>query len=170
MIEQDNAGHARVVGVMGGAACTAEEGRTAWEVGRRIAEGGAVLLCGGMGGIMEQAARGAFEAGGVVLGILPGRSDRESPSNPFVTHAVYTGMGDGRNVINVLTAEVIIAVGGGWGTLSEIALARKNGKPVITLGSWILDHPTFMIEGLHVAGTPEEAVRLALGSLSRLNP
>jgi uncharacterized protein (TIGR00725 family) len=123
------------------------------EVGRLLAERGTVLVCGGRGGAMEAACRGAKEAGGLTVGILPG-SDR-SEANPFVDVVLPTGLGEARNALVVGTADVVIAVGGGFGTLSEIALALKAGKRVIGLGTW-------EIEGVTAAESPEAAVAAAL--------
>jgi uncharacterized protein (TIGR00725 family) len=123
------------------------------EVGRLIAERGAVLVCGGRGGAMEAACRGAKEVGGLTVGILPG-PDR-SEANPFVDVVLPTGLGDARNALVVGAADVVIAIGGGYGTLSEIALALKAGKRVIGLGTW-------EIEGVVAAESPEAAVAAAL--------
>ena len=110
---------------------------------------------------MEASARGASEAGGRVVAVMPGRGRDDSTPNTYTDLAIYTGMGDGRNIINVLSSDVIIAIEGGWGTLSEIALARKNGREVILLRSWEMNHPTRSVEGLHTVSTAEEAVSLA---------
>jgi uncharacterized protein (TIGR00725 family) len=123
------------------------------EVGRLIAERGAVLVCGGLGGAMEAACRGAKQAGGLTVGILPG-VDR-ADANPFVDVALPTGLGEARNALVVRCADVVIAVGGGYGTLSEIALALKAGKRVIGLDTW-------EIEGVQAASDPEAAVAAAL--------
>jgi uncharacterized protein (TIGR00725 family) len=123
------------------------------EVGRLIAERGAVLVCGGRGGAMEAACRGAKEVGGLTVGILPG-PDR-SEANPFVDVVLPTGLGEARNALVVGAADVVIAIGGGYGTLSEIALALKVGKRVIGLGTW-------EIEGVVAAEGPEAAVAAAL--------
>lgn len=126
-------------------------------VGREIAARGAVLVCGGLGGVMEAAAKGAVAAGGEVIGILPG-PDRQA-ANPYVTLPVPTNMGHGRNVIIAHTSAVLIAVEGEYGTLSEVAIGLKLGKPVLVLPG-----------GPQIAGTvsaisPEEAVSLAFESL-----
>ena len=105
-------------------------------VGRAIAQAGAVLVCGGLGGAMEAAARGAGAQGGTVLGILPG-TDRDA-ANAFVTVAVPTGMGEMWNALIVRAADAVIAVGGEFGTLSEIAFALKAGTPVVGVGTWVL--------------------------------
>jgi uncharacterized protein (TIGR00725 family) len=123
-------------------------------VGRRLAEADAIVLCGGLGGVMEAVSEGAAEAGGTVVGILPG-SDR-SAGSPHLTLAIATGLGEARNAVLTTAADSVIAIGGGWGTLSEIGLARKKGRPVVGLDTWELN-------GLRVAGSPEEAVRIALG-------
>jgi uncharacterized protein (TIGR00725 family) len=122
-------------------------------VGRLVAERGAVLVCGGLGGTMEAACRGAKGAGGRTVGLLPG-VDR-SAANPFVDVAIPTGLGEARNAVVVRAADVLIAVGGGYGTLSEIALALRAGKRVIGLGTW-------EIEGVTAVEGPESAVAAAL--------
>ena len=106
------------------------------EAGRTLASRGAVLVCGGLGGVMEAACRGAVEAGGLTVGILPGL-DRQA-ANRFVGVAVPTGLGEARNALVVRMADAIVAVGGGYGTLSEIALALKAGKPVVGVATWEL--------------------------------
>ena len=122
-------------------------------VGRGLAEGGAVLVCGGLGGVMEAACRGARDAGGLTVGLLPG--DDRSAANPWVAVAIPTGLGELRNGLVVRAADAVVAVGGAFGTLSEIALALKRGTPVIGLGTWELDAPIIR------AGDPGEAVALA---------
>ncbi len=148
-----------LIGVMGASQCDQKVYETAREVGRLVAQRGAVLLCGGRGGVMEAAARGAKEAGGLTIGILPGMNASETPPNPYIDVAIFTGMGDGRNWINVCASDAIIAISGGYGTLSEIALALKVGKPVVLLHSWEL--PSHEASPLYVARTPEEAVEMA---------
>jgi uncharacterized protein (TIGR00725 family) len=123
------------------------------EVGRLIAEGGALLVCGGLGGVMEAACRGARAAGGTTVGILPGL-DR-SAANPHLDLALPTGLGEARNALVVRAADAVIAIGGGYGTLSEIALALRAGKPVIGLDTWEID-------GVRAADGPETAVSAAL--------
>ncbi|MEO0077761.1 MAG: TIGR00725 family protein [candidate division WOR-3 bacterium] len=144
---------ARYVGVIGQGECDEELARLAEEVGRGIARDGAVLVCGGMGGVMEAACRGAKQAGGLTIGILPG-SDR-SQANSFVDIAIATGMGEARNLAIIRTSDVLIAVGGSYGTLSEIGFALKMGKRVIGLETWD-------IKGIEPAATPEQALSLAL--------
>ncbi len=135
------AAHAPLILVSGASRPRRRDLEAAEEVGRRIAGAGAVVLTGGGAGVMEAASRGARQAGGVTLAVLPGRDALESPPNAYVDHAVFTGMGDARNAILALTADAVIAIGGGWGTLSEIALAMKTRRPVVLLGSWPLDPP-----------------------------
>jgi uncharacterized protein (TIGR00725 family) len=139
--------------VVGAGDAGSEQRESAEEVGRRLGERGAVLVCGGVGGVMEAACRGAKEAGGTTLGILPSLDRAEA--NPYVDVAVPTGLGEARNALVVRAADALIAVGGGYGTLSEVALALKTGKPVVGLGSFELD-------GMTQAGSPDEAVRAAL--------
>ena len=139
--------------------------RDAEEVGRGIAEAGAVLVCGGLGGVMEAACRGASEAGGTVLGILPTLSPADA--NPYVTHAVATGTGHARNLAVVASGEAVIAVGGEWGTLSEIAYARKLGRPVVAIQSWALRNRAGADLGIVEAETAEEAVSAALTRSAR---
>jgi uncharacterized protein (TIGR00725 family) len=138
--------------------------RDAEEVGRRIAEAGAVLVCGGRTGVMEAASKGASEAGGTVVGILPTLSPGEA--NPYVTHVVATGIGEARNLAVVASGAAVIAVGGEWGTLSEIADARKIGRPVIAMQSWTLQNRSGADLGIVEAGTPKQAVDAAMSAAS----
>ena len=147
-----------IIGVIGGGTADAETLQMAEEIGRLIAQHGMLLVCGGLGGVMEAAARGAKGAGGTTVGILP-EADRSS-ANPYVDIPIATGFGDGRNVIIVRTADLLIAVGGSFGTLSEIAYARKMEKPVIGVASW-------EIPGMMKATTPAEAVKMAMEILGR---
>ncbi|MBU0755203.1 MAG: TIGR00725 family protein [Planctomycetes bacterium] len=159
-----------IIGVMGGADPNMPEPvlRQAETAGRLVAESGAVLLCGGRTGVMEAAAKGAKSVvGGETLAILPG-SDPDG-ANRYIDLAVATGMGNGRNIINVLSSDAVIALPGGEGTLSEIALALKCGIPTISLSGWDLEaarihDPKNLQDRLfHKATSPEEAVTLALG-------
>lgn len=151
-------GQATVIGVIGAGQASAAGLALAEEVGRLLAEAGAVLVCGGLGGIMEAACRGACQAGGATLGLLPGND--ASAANPFVSLAVPTGLGHARNVLVAQTARVLIAVEGEYGTLSEIAIGRKLGRPVIALNSW----PG--LPGVDYVTTPRQAVELALQRLT----
>ena len=141
------------------AVCGAGEGATdgelAWaeEVGGLLAEAGAVLVCGGLGGVMEAACRGARSKLGFTIGLLPGESREDA--NGWVSLAIPTGMGEARNFLIVRAADAVIAIGGGWGTLSEVAFALKRGTPVISLGS-------FALEGVVPAENPAFATKLAL--------
>lgn len=130
------------------------------DVGRAVALAGAVLVCGGLGGVMEAACRGARESGGTTVGLLPG--DDRRGANPHVTIAIPTGMGEMRNALIVRTADAVIAIGGEYGTLSEIALARKLGVPVVGLTTWILTRPDGTPDDLLRASSAEDAVRLAV--------
>ncbi len=147
--------------------CSSEEAALAEAVGRGLAEAGATLICGGMGGVMAAACRGAKSAGGLTIGVLPGYSATDA--NPHVDVPIVTGMGEARNVVIVRTAMVVIAVGGEFGTLSEIAFALKLGRPVIGLGTWELAKEGRAAEAIVKARTAEEAVRLALGAVSGAN-
>jgi len=149
-----------LIGVIGGSWCSTEEAEWAVVVGRLLAEQGAVLLCGGLGGVMEAAARGAKEAGGLTVGILPGADATEA--NPYVEVPLATGMGEMRNALLVRAAQAVIAIGGGWGTLSEIALAQRIQTPVVGLH----DAFTSAIEIPRVA-TPQAAVEWALEQARR---
>jgi uncharacterized protein (TIGR00725 family) len=160
--EREQSGRAQCVSVVGSGICEqgSEEWRLAEEVGRRLAEAGATVVCGGRGGVMEAAALGAARADGVVIGILPGDSPEEA--NPHCTHVVATGVGQARNLAVVASGSVAIAIGGEWGTLSEIAHARRIGRPVVALGTWSLSRRGEAAAGVVEAGTPAEAVEAAL--------
>ena len=146
------------IAVVGAGQCGGEVGRQAEDVGRAIARAGAVLVCGGLGGVMEAAARGARSEGGFTVGLLPG-SSREA-ANPHIECAVATGLGHFRNFLVVQTADAVVAVAGKYGTLSEVAMALTLGKTVVGLGSW-------EIEGVVQASTPDEAVKIALNAAAR---
>ncbi len=150
-----------VIGVMGGAKVSEAESNMARELGALIAQRGWVLLNGGRGtGVMAASARGAKENGGTVIGILPDRDTHHA--SPDLDFAIVTGAGDGRNLFNVLSSDVVIACPGSLGTLSEITLALKNDKPVILLGRDVTPFEQFRTDGrLFVADTPQRAVELA---------
>lgn len=158
---------ARQVAVIGssGAELGPELGRLAEEVGRRLAEAGVTLVCGGMGGVMEAACRGASEAGGEAIGIVPGHEVDEA--NPFCAHVVATGIGHARNLAVVSSGRAVIAIGGEWGTLSEIAFARAIGRTVVALRSWTLSGQEQMVNapGVVLADSAAEAVEMALAAL-----
>jgi hypothetical protein len=146
----------------GGAAEDSETWALAEEVGRRLAEAGITVVCGGGGGVMAAVSRGAASAGGEVIGVLPG--SEVDGGNPDLTHVVATGIGHARNLAVVGSGEVVIAIGGEWGTLSEIGHARAIGRTVIVLRSWSLSGRDRMegAPGVITAETAEEAVAAAL--------
>jgi uncharacterized protein (TIGR00725 family) len=146
--------HAICIGVIGAGKCAKKLRDQAYEVGKAVAESGAVLVCGGLKGVMEAAAQGAHEAGGLTIGIVPG-IDRNQAS-PFCDIVIATGMGSARNVIIVQTADVIVALHGKYGTISEMAIALKLGKPVVSLVKWDV-----FPEVIHVP-EPTDAVKKAL--------
>jgi uncharacterized protein (TIGR00725 family) len=160
-------GRQRQVAVIGSARCElgSEVALLAEEVGRRLAEAGVTLVCGGLSGVMEAACRGAAEAGGTAIGIVPGNSVGEA--NPYCTQVVATGIGHARNLAVVSSGEVVIAVGGEWGTLSEIGHARALGRSVIVLRSWTLSGRGRMegAPGVVPADSARQAVELALEAL-----
>jgi len=153
------------VAVIGPSAGTPAELAWGQEVGRLIAEAGAVLVCGGMGGVMEAAAGGCANAGGRSVGILP--SESRLDANPYLTVAVATGLGEARNAIVVRTADAVIAIRGEFGTLSEIALALKMGRPVIGLGTWELAKDGVPVDAVVRASDPQDAVKTALQLIER---
>lgn len=150
--------------MVGPSAGSESELGAAERVGRHLAERGAVLVCGGLGGAMEAACRGAKLAGGTTLGILPGTDRRDA--NRYVDVAVATGLAEGRNALVVRTADAVIAVGGAYGTLSEIALALRAGIAVVGLETWELVRHGRPDDAVIRAATPIEAVELALRAVS----
>ncbi|MGD8513428.1 MAG: TIGR00725 family protein [Deltaproteobacteria bacterium] len=139
-----------MIGVIGAGACSHEIYEVARQIGTGIAKTGAVLVCGGLGGVMEGACRGANEAGGQTVGILPGPD--KGQANPYVAIPIVTDLGHARNVLIVRSSDLLVAISGGYGTLSEISIALKLGKPVIGLGTW----PN--MEGIQYVTTPKEAM------------
>ena len=150
----------KIIAVIGAGEPSAEEARLAEEVGRELARQGAILVCGGLGGVMEAACKGASLEGGITVGILPGDSPRTA--NPYVQIPIVTGMGYARNIAVVKTAQAVIAVGGSYGTLSEIAHALQNGIPVIGLNTWSLSRNGKEDNSIILAKNPIEAVNKAL--------
>jgi uncharacterized protein (TIGR00725 family) len=150
------------ISVIGGAEGEPEILRDAEAVGRGIAEAGAVLVCGGRTGVMEAASKGASEAGGAVVGVLPTQTPADA--NPYIEYVVATGIGEARNLAVVASGDAVIAVGGEWGTLSEIGYARKLGRPVVAIRSWTLRNRAGTDLGIVEAETPEEAVSAALSA------
>lgn len=148
-----NTSQTPLVAVVGGASCSEEEAGWAQEVGRLLAERGMGVVCGGGGGVMAAVCRGAAQAGGVTVGILPGEDASEA--NAWVRVAIATGLGEARNAIVARAGVGVIAIGGEYGTLSEVALALKWGKRVAGLGTW-------QIEGVYAANGPEDAINYVL--------
>jgi uncharacterized protein (TIGR00725 family) len=150
-----------LVAVIGAAVCSPAQAEVAETVGRVLAEGGATLLCGGRGGVMEAACRGARSVGGLTVGILPG--DNPETANPYVDIAIATGLGEARNAIVARTAQAVVAIGGRYGTLSEIAFALKRGLPVVGLNTWklVLPEGDFLVPIVYV-DDPVEVARRAL--------
>lgn len=147
-----------VVGPGSGAA--QDELATAEEAGAAIAEAGAVLVCGGLGGVMEAACRGARSRGGLTVGLLPGEVREDA--NGWVSLAIPTGLGEARNALIVRSAQALVAIGGGWGTLSEIALARRRGVPVVGVSTWDVGAPGDVL----AAASGPDAVALALSEIA----
>ena len=150
----------KFIGVVGDGDCAAAVAEVAREVGRLLAARGCALVCGGLGGVMEAACRGAKEAGGLTIGILP--TDNRAHANAYVDVPIVTGLGEARNVLVVKSSQAIIAVEGRYGTLSEIAMALKLGIPVVGLNTWQLSRAGATDTGIHRASSPQEAVEQAL--------
>lgn len=151
--------------VIGASDCSAEETRLAEEVGRELARRGVTLICGGLEGVMEAACRGATSQGGVTIGILPGNSRKDA--NPYVQIPIVTGMGYTRNAIVAKSGQAVIAIGGSYGTLSEIAYALQSDIQVISLGTWSLAREGVVDKSIIVAQNPVDAVEKALSSIGR---
>jgi len=143
----------RRIGVIGGNQPDAKSRRLAYQVGNLIAEKGAIVVCGGLRGVMEAASQGAKEGRGLTMGILPGNNPYDA--NPYIDIPIATGMGYSRNSLVAMNSDAIIAIDGQYGTLSEIAFGCIYGKKIIGLGTWD-------IKGVISVGSPEEAVELAL--------
>jgi uncharacterized protein (TIGR00725 family) len=148
------------IAVVGPGSASDEELALAEAAGAAVAEAGVGLVCGGLGGVMEAACRGARSRGGLTLGLLPGL-DREA-ANGWVIVAVPTGLGEARNALVVRAADAVVAIGGGWGTLSEIALALKTGVPVVGVGTWEVARDGEPVPGIVAAADARQAVELAL--------
>ena len=152
-----------LVAVVGSGSAHAALQEHARRVGRAIADSGVGLVCGGRDGVMAAAAEGALAAGGRTVGILPGASAEETPANPHIEVAIYTGLGQARNQILVLSADAVLGIGGSWGTLTEIGLALKHRIPVVLQRSWQLTRPDGEEDPrLLSADNPQHAVDLAL--------
>ncbi len=150
----------KFVAVIGGSQCSPEVARLAEEVGRELARRGGILVCGGLGGVMEAACRGARAENGLTIGILPG--DNRHTANPYVQIPIATGMGYARNVAVVKTAQSVIAIDGSYGTLSEIGHALQSSIPVIGLNTWSLSQNSRADSSIIQAATAIEAVEKAL--------
>jgi len=146
----------KLIGIIGGGSCSEEIAKLAEEVGEELARRGAALICGGHGGVMEAACRGAKRAAGLTIGILPGTDPGEA--NPYIDIPIATGLGQARNLVLVTAAAALIAIDGEYGTLSELGFALKLGKRVVGLATW-------EIPGVIVAEDPKEAVELTLQGL-----
>ncbi len=154
----------KLITVIGGSQCTKEEARTAEEVGRELARHGAILVCGGLGGVMEAASKGASAEGGITVGILPG--ENRQAANPYIQIPIVTGIGYARNVAVVKSAQAVIAIGGNYGTLSEIAHALQSGIPVIGLNTWALSKNGQPENSIILAQNATEAVNKALSIIA----
>ncbi len=139
------------IGVIGAGSCSEAIYRLAVGLGSEIGKNGWILICGGLGGVMEGAAKGCLDAGGITVGILPGMS--RASANPYIQIPIPTGLGEGRNLLVVRASDLLVSIAGGYGTLSEIAFALKTGKPVIGLDTWR------EIKGIHHVSGCNEAVR-----------
>jgi uncharacterized protein (TIGR00725 family) len=151
------------VAVVGGAQCSRDEAKLAEAVGFELAKRGATLICGGLGGVMAAACKGARSAKGKTVGILPGYTREEA--NSYVDIPIVTGIGEARNVIVVNTAQAVIAIGGKFGTLSEIAYALRNKIPVVGLNTWSLSKNGRLVKSIIAAQNPKEAVEKALAAI-----
>jgi uncharacterized protein (TIGR00725 family) len=147
------------IAVVGAGVADDDEARLGEEVGELLAQRGAVVVCGGMTGVMEAACRGAKGAGGTTVGILPG--PRRSEANDYVDIAIATDLGEMRNALIARTADVVLAIGGEYGTLSEIAFALKIGTPVVGLNTWELGRAGAPVDAFEMASSPREAVDAA---------
>jgi len=143
-----------VIAVVGANKCSKKLRDMAAEVGRYVAENGGVVVCGGMGGIMEGAARGAREGGGLTIGILP--SDNKDDANEYIDLVIPTGLGEARNILVVRAADAVVAFPGKYGTLTEMAFALQMGKPLVSVNAWNLGDEVTQAE------TPVEAAKLAM--------
>ena len=154
----------KFIAVIGGGQCSKEEAKLAEAVGRELARRGAILVCGGLGGVMEAACRGADSEGGITIGILPGES--RQAANPYVQIPVITGVGYARNIAVVKSAQAVIAIDGSYGTLSEIGYALQSGIPVIGLNTWSLSRNNQQDDSIIPAQNPTEAVDKALNLIA----
>jgi len=154
-----------IIGVIGDSSCSPEEAKLAESVGELLAQRGATIVCGGLGGVMEAVCRGAKSKGGLTVGILPGKNS--STANPWVDIPLVTGLGEARNVVVAKSAQAIIAIGGNYGTLSEIAYALKSSTPVIGLNTWSLSRNGQEDDSIIKAQSATEAVDKAISLVKR---
>jgi len=154
-----------IIAVIGDSSCSAEQAKLAETVGEVLAERGATVICGGLGGVMEAACRGAKSRGGLTVGILPGHD--ASGANPWVDIPVVTGLGEARNAIVAKSAQAVIAIGGGYGTLTEIAYALKSGIPIIGLNTWSLSRNGREDDSIIRVRSAVEAVEKAISLAKR---
>jgi uncharacterized protein (TIGR00725 family) len=150
----------KIIAVIGGFPCSTEEAGKAEIVGRVLAKRGAILICGGEGGVMEAACKGAQSEGGITIGILPG--DGRQTANPYVSIPIVTGLGSARNIIIIKSAQAVIAIGGGYGTLTEIGFALKVNIPVIGLNTWSLSRDNQVDNSIVLTKDPAAAAELAI--------
>ncbi len=150
----------KFIAVIGASDASPEELKLAEEVGRQLAKQGAIVVCGGLSGVMEAACRGASSAGGLTIGILPG--DNAKAANPYVQIPIVTGLGYARNALVAKSAQAVIAVGGSYGTLSEIAFALQGNIPVIGVKTWVLSRNGQSDDSIIRTESPIEAVKTAL--------
>lgn len=151
--------------MIGGNSCSRQEAIIAEQVGIEIAKIDGLLICGGKGGIMEAACKGAKKFGGITIGVLP--DEDYSAVNKYVTIPILTGMGEARNIIIVRTADIVIAISGEYGTLNEIALALKIGKPVIGIGTWELSKRGKRVKSIIEATDAHDAMAKALSIIKK---
>jgi uncharacterized protein (TIGR00725 family) len=150
-----------LIAVVGAGHADEATSKMAYDVGRHLARGGAIVICGGLGGVMEAVSKGVRDARGMVIGVLPGTSRREG--NEHLTVGLATGMGRGRNTIIAISCDAMVAVSGAFGTLSEVAQALNHARPVVVLESWDLPLAGDVGHGLfHKVDSPEEAASLAI--------
>jgi uncharacterized protein (TIGR00725 family) len=154
-----------IIAVIGGSSCSSEEAKLAETVGELLAQRGATIVCGGLGGVMEAACRGAKSKGGLTIGILPGKNS--SMANSWVDIPVVTGIGEARNIAVVKSAQAVIAIGGGYGTLSEIAYALKSSISVIGLNTWSLSRNGQEDDSIIRVQSATEAVDKAISLVQR---
>lgn len=154
-----------MVAIIGGNQCTQAQAEWAEEVGRGLATAGIDIICGGRRGVMEAACKGAFEVGGRTIGILPGITDGDA--NPYLTVVIPTGLGEARNMVVAIAGEVVIAIAGSFGTLSEIAFALKRSKVVIGLNTWEASTPNGVEASILRASNADEAVTMAITAIEQ---